>query len=173
MSDLFLQTGAVLSECGRFRYRLSRVWNANIPPAVFICLNPSTADAEADDPTIRRCVGFAKTFQCGGIVVVNLFALRATDPRELKKASDPVGPDNDSYIRHAVSWGSPIIAAWGACQQHMPRAHNDRIAAVLKLLSDFDLYCLGKTKDGHPRHPLMLANSAKLTLFREHFQEGK
>jgi hypothetical protein len=128
-------------------------------------LNPSTADATADDPTIRRCMGFARSWGAGGIRVVNLFALRATDPAELAKFDSPVAPRppegahpfhenlNDAHIVDA-SDGCRLIAAWGT---HGSFQRRDR--AVMKLLATRRVECLGVTKGGHPRHPLYVAAS--------------
>lgn len=152
-----------------YRYSLVRRWsfgqlgNDGRPPAQFIMLNPSTADAEVDDPTIRRCVGFARALDAGGIVVVNLYAYRATEPANLWRAADPVGPDTDTYLREvarrAVLCGAPLIAAWGA------HARQDRVDAVLALLDHHEalphLTALGVTKDGAPRHPLYLPATAR------------
>lgn len=154
MSDV---TGsAVLSDCGRYRYSLSRSW-ADGPTAVFIMLNPSTADALADDPTIRRLAGangFARLWGCGSLFVVNLYAWRATRPADLWTAGDPVGPDNDAYLRAAVAvsaaTGGPLVAAWGA------NAKADRVTDVLKIPGMDRLAAIGVTKAGQPKHPLYL-----------------
>lgn len=94
---------AVLSTCGRYRYRLTRTWSQNRPPATFIMLNPSTADAHEDDKTIRRCIGYARRWGLGGLVVVNLYGYRSTNPDELWKVEDPVGPDNDHHLRAVLA----------------------------------------------------------------------
>jgi hypothetical protein len=145
-------SSAVISECGRYRYRLTRTWDAALDPACFVMLNPSTADATHDDPTIRRCVGFARGWGCGGIVVVNLFAFRATDPAEMFRASlAAIGPENDRHVRDAAEQCRPVVAAWGA---HGGFLRRD--AAARRLLVDVGsaVLCLGVTKQGHPRHPL-------------------
>lgn len=152
---------AVLSEDGRYRYLLTRDWSdeAGVPNGVtctFVMLNPSKADATVDDPTITRCVGFAKASGHTGLRVVNLFALRATDPNELIRAGkvDAVGPDNDRHLREAArlatTAGGVVIAAWGA--------HDlawDRAGAVFDIFGA-DMWCLGTTKQGAPRHPVRL-----------------
>lgn len=97
MASLFVESDARLSPCGLYRYTLTRTWDATKPRACWIGLNPSTADASEDDPTIRRMCGFADAWKCGGIIVVNLFALRATDPKELRRVKDPVG-DRKSVV---------------------------------------------------------------------------
>jgi hypothetical protein len=144
---------AEISECGRYRYTLGRQWGDG-PLVTFVMLNPSTADAEMDDPTIRRCLGFARSWGAGALHVVNLYALRSTDPAALWVVPDPVGPDNDRHLAQhahlAVRDGAPIVAAWGA------NARQDRVAAVRALPGMDRLQCLGVTKDGAPRHPLYL-----------------
>lgn len=149
-----MRATATFSPCGAYRYTLARQWG-NEPPAIFVMLNPSTADAATDDPTIRRCVGFARRWHLDGIVVVNLFALRATDPRALRDHPDPVGPENDDRILAALEWyqSSPVVAAWGA---HGGLYGRDR--AMLGLIRDAvdRPLCLGTTRSGHPRHPLYL-----------------
>lgn len=149
MKTLFSSTGAVISECGKYRYQLHRTWDEQVAPVVFVMLNPSTADAKADDPTIRRCCGFAQSWGAGGIVVVNLFGFRATDPKVCKRAADPVGPENDGHIEKAT-WGRRVICAWGA-----QTWADSRGRAVLKLLGGaMSVECLELTRSGHPRHPL-------------------
>ncbi len=113
-------------------------------------LNPSTADAETDDPTIRRCIGFARKWGFQELQVGNLFAWRATDPRELKQALDPVGPENDRHLMTMSGCADVVIAAWGARGNYRNRA-----AEVLDLLEG-TVYHLGLTKQGHPKHPLYL-----------------
>lgn len=148
---------AVLSECGLYRYRLDRpdLDRLGYPTSrsgrvVFVMLNPSTADAELDDPTIRRCLGFARDWGYRSLTVVNVFALRSTDPRALVDHPDPVGPDNDRYVREAVEGASEVVAAWGASY---PRALGDDVARVAELLPAWTS-CLGLTKSYEPRHPL-------------------
>lgn len=148
-------TNAILSPCGLYRYRLTRRW-ADGPTCGFIMLNPSTADAEKDDPTIRRCIGFAKREGCGGLIVVNLFAFRATKPIALLDAEDPIGPDADHHLLDAIQEvDGPLIAAWG----NWNRGHR---AADVAAMIGAHCACLGKTKDGHPRHPLYVRADAPL-----------
>ena len=150
---------AHVSEDGRYRYWLSRMWGEpNEPMAHFIMLNPSTADAQRDDPTIRRCVGFAKALGCGGLFVLNLYAYRTTYPADLWKAKDPVGPENDRWIATLLQLADenePIIAAWGA------NAKADRVGEVRALPGMARLTALAFTKGGHPRHPLYLPADAR------------
>lgn len=140
---------------GDYRYTLTRTWNSSAEPLVFILLNPSTADASQDDPTIRRCIGFAKRWGFGGIVVVNLYAYRATKPRDMLAADDPVGPDNDRIITEIVN-GKTVVAAWGT------NARRERVAEVLALIQGTArLLALEITKFGHPRHPLYVHGEAQ------------
>jgi hypothetical protein len=161
--DLLERREAVFSDSLVYRYRLSRLWDPGVPPMVVIGLNPSTAAARADDPTIRRCRRFARREGCGGLVVVNLFGYRATDPADLKAAADPVGPDNDTFIRDAARSGFPVVAAWGAggLLHGRDRAVIDAVTALRA-----PLWCLGLTRDGHPRHPLYLPAGAPLRRYR-------
>jgi hypothetical protein len=159
-SDLWTKSDAVLSPCRLYRYTLTRVWEPALPVTCWVMLNPSTADAGTDDPTIRRCVNFSHGWGHGGIVVVNLYALRATDPRELLKVADPVGPENDQAIEDACA-GNFTVVAWGA------KAKRDRVKRVKGLLFDtaLDVGCLGLTKEGHPRHPLYVPAAQALQKF--------
>lgn len=157
-----MNRAAVISPCGRYRYVLERQWRAAAPAMTIVMLNPSTADANTDDPTISRCIGFALREAFGGIRVLNLFALRATDPRELMNADDPVGPDNDDHLRRWIGNARRVVAAWGRCDQQLRR---DRVAEVLALLPDTRWLCFDTTKDGHPRHPLYLPSDEPLRPF--------
>jgi hypothetical protein len=158
---------ARISECGKYRYSLGRRWDDCSRPATagttFIMLNPSTADDAVDDPTIRRCIGFAKRIGDSSLLVVNLFAFRATDPTALACAVDPVGPENDKVIRRACmpEVSKVIIAAWGLFGQQ----HTKRVNEVLSIVTDDchrQLCCLGTTASGAPRHPLYLPADAPL-----------
>jgi len=147
---------AILSECGTYRYVLERhlVPARHLEhPLLFVMLNPSTADAETDDPTIRKCMGFARRWGCTDLTVVNLFALRATSPADLRVHHDPVGPCNDLLIQMAVRLHrerrAPMVAAWGADPFARARARH-----ILRSFGPFD--CLGVNTDGSPRHPLYL-----------------
>lgn len=140
---------ARFSACRQYRYELWRRWDDR-PYALFVGLNPSTADETEDDPTIRRCIRFAADWGFGGLCMANLFALRATDPRVMLAHPEPIGPDNDATLcRLAVDAGI-VVAAWGA-----HGAHRDRGREVLKMLA-LDVCCLGQTKAGQPKHPLYL-----------------
>ena len=146
---------AYISSDGLYRYSLMR----DISPLVgcgtctFVMLNPSTADAAQDDPTIRRCMGFARTWGFGRLKVVNLYAYRATKPSDLWLADDPIGPENDHVLSIAFGGSDLLIAAWGA------HAKRDRVAEILSWPVRPRL-CLGLTKSGAPRHPLYLRRDA-------------
>ena len=147
---------AIISECGTYRYLLQRSWNVRLKAVCFVMLNPSTANAQVDDPTIRRCLGFAKRLGFGQLEVVNLFALRATDPAKVRKHQDPVGPENDEHILTAVHVCDMTICAWGG-----NGGYKDRDTAVLRLLRDNGIvpHALRISKNGCPAHPLYLPYS--------------
>lgn len=146
---------AVISACSQYRYWLERDRGDN--PLVFIMLNPSTADAELDDPTIRRCRRFAADNGYTGIIVVNLYAYRATDPNDMRQAQNPIGEDNDLYIAKAARAGT-VCCAWGANADKL-RA-QDVVEAVVA--AGGTPLCLGVTKGGFPRHPLYVKSTQKL-----------
>ena len=153
---------AIIDETHQYRYSLTREWSS-LRRVVWIMLNPSTADARQDDPTIRKCVGFARKWGYGGIEVVNLFAYRATNPNALAKFSQPIGLDNDFYIRRAVNNNAGlVIPAWGA----NPFA-KDRVLPVHRLLFEVKeiIRCLGITKSGAPRHPLYVPYDTRLKVY--------
>ncbi len=151
---------AVISRCGKYRYHLHRGLGCG-PVVTFIMLNPSTADAEVDDPTIRRCAGFARRWGCGALHVVNLFALRTAKPTGLAKVLDPVGLENLGWIEHAVGLSDRVVCAWGASGAYM--CQDQRVLGWID--GACQPRCLGVTKDGHPRHPLYVPYSAKLVGF--------
>lgn len=148
--------GAVLSEDKAYRYLLTRFWDVTLAPVVWVMLNPSTADAEVDDPTIVRCTNYAQDWGYGGVIVLNLYAYRATDPRELLTAADPVGPNNDAYLAYIFDGvrphGGPVVCGWGN------HAKTPRVAAVQALAAAHrtQLHALRTTKSGQPGHPLYL-----------------
>lgn len=152
-----VRSSAILSPCSVYRYELRRVWNPNDPMVCWVMLNPSTADAEQDDPTIRRCMGFARSWGYGGIVVVNLFAVRATDSQFVVDHPDPVGPDNDQHLSRVAAEVPELVCAWGA-----HRMVEQRSGHVLGLLAAQGVIssCIGVTKDGSPRHPLYVRSAA-------------
>ena len=145
--------GAAFSLCERYRYALWRVWNPDLPLWTFGMLNPSTADHLKLDPTLTRCASRATAGGAGGMVIWNLFAWRATDPADMKRAADPVGTANDATIRLLVSLASLNIAGWGAHGTHREREH--RVRAMLAG-EGAKLHALAFTATGQPRHPLYL-----------------
>lgn len=159
MSDERERVAAELAKeaviCGPFRYSLTRRWSDE-PTLCFVMLNPSTADAVQDDPTITRCSTRARNNGFGGIEVVNLFAYRATDPKELTRAADPVGPDNNAYITRAVQRADRVVLAWGRLAKKQAGRERD----VLALLKNAEVkpHCLGDW----PRHPLYISYAQEL-----------
>jgi hypothetical protein len=153
--------GARFSACERFRYRLWRYWPgaARMRPLVCLMLNPSTADAELNDPTVERCERRARALGFCGLEVVNLFALRSTDPRALRAAADPIGPENDAAILAAAAAGGQVLAAWGRHGRFMDR---DRHVRRLLEAAGVPLFCLGVNQDGTPVHPLYQPSAAPL-----------
>lgn len=139
---------AAISEDGKYRYALGRRWGDGLPMSI-VMLNPSTADHLTDDPTIRRCIAFAKRYGCGGIVVRNLFALRTPYPKELLRVADPFGPENRRVLEHEVSGNQ--VAAWGRLPKALRPPFMPNVTA-----------CFGKNKDGSPKHPLYLSSNAPL-----------
>ena len=152
-------SGAVFDPTGQYRYLLTRLWDETRPTAVFVMLNPSTADAENDDPTIRRCMDFANRWGYGSIKVVNVFAYRATDPKELLKVEDPVGPENHEHIKRALLSVGFAVAAWGSAGPKDPAPYKC-IFDITKEVG-VPLHCLGTTKDKKPRHPLYVKSATK------------
>lgn len=145
-----VERGAEISRCGLYRYRLWRVWDAKLPRLLWIMINPSTADADRDDPTIRRCVAFAKAWGFGGIEVINLFAFRTPKPSELYDFDgDRFGPGFMAGVHRAVRNCAEAVAAWGVCKYVLSKAIPEVIHR-----RGIPIWCLGTTKDGHPRHPL-------------------
>ncbi len=156
-----MKKDAVLSGDRIYRYALFREWDIGNGFALFIGLNPSTADEQKDDPTIRRCIQFAKNWECCGLWMVNLFAYRATDPKELLSVDDPIGPDNDWHLKLGVKESRLVIAAWGT-----KGGLKDRDRKVMEMLNNAKIQCLGITKAGFPRHPLYLSHNTELAEFR-------
>jgi hypothetical protein len=162
----YTDKGATLSSCGKYRYLLWREWESRAKgTCLFVMLNPSTADGEQDDATIRRCVYFAMAFGCNRLEVVNLFAYRATNPKDLPSTlSEARGPENAGYIEQAAQRASTVIVAWGA---HDTNGEHKQVLQLLSSLSRCHVWCLGVTKDGSPRHPCRLPNATERVLFGE------
>lgn len=147
---------AVFSDCGRYRYVLRRTGLGGSGIYTVIGLNPSTADASTDDPTIRRCIRFARDFGAAELCMLNLYAWRSTDPNGLFEATDPVGPENDGAILRNARDARIVVAAWG-------RWRSPRVGVVAGMLqrAGVQLHCLRRNKDGSPAHPLYLSASCK------------
>jgi len=149
----------IFSQCRRYRYVLWREFDfLNSAYAMFIGLNPSTADERKDDPTIRRCIGFAKSWGFGALCMTNIFAFRSTDPVKMKQQIHPVGPYNDKWLSEMSIGAGIVIAAWGTHGGHQDRARY--VTQTMPLLM-----CLGLTKEGHPRHPLYVRADQQLIRF--------
>ena len=149
---------AVFSECRKYRYALWRRWEMEHPLILFIGLNPSTADETKNDPTIRRCINFAKDWGYGGVMIANLFAFRSTSPEIMKQQKDPIGKENDLWIEKLADASQSVIAAWGNHGEF-----KNRYKEVIKLIPN--LHCLKITKNGNPSHPLYLPQSLKPKIY--------
>lgn len=148
-------TQTIFSPCRTYRYTLWREWIGGDGYAMFIGLNPSTADETKNDPTIRRCMDFAQTWGYAGLCMTNLFAFRATEPKVMLKARiDPIGKDNDGHLQRLAKDAGVIVAAWGAHGNHMGR--DQQVRALIT-----NLHYLRLTKDGHPGHPLYLPSELR------------
>jgi hypothetical protein len=142
-----LKKDASLSECRKYRFALWRIWDESKSYVMFIGLNPSTADETEDDPTLTRCVNYAKLWGYGGVCMANLFSFRATDPANMLAAIDPVGEENDRWLIELSSKAGLVVAAWGNTGSYMERSQQ-----VRQLLPN--LHCLKMNKSGEPAHPL-------------------
>lgn len=145
-----MNKNTIFSDCRQYRYTLWREWIGGNGYAVFVGLNPSTADEVNNDPTVRRCINFSKEWGFSGMFMMNIFAFRATDPEVMKAHPEPIGCDNDHHLLEVAKDAGVVIAAWGVHGVHLRR--NE---AVINLLGD-KLHCLKLTKQGHPAHPLYL-----------------
>jgi hypothetical protein len=156
---------ALFSDCRTWRYRLAIRWRPGLESLACVMLNPSTADEIANDPTVERCERRARRLGFGGLIVLNLFAFRATDPADMKAAADPIGPENDAVIRDTLDCRPlrlpppTVLVGWGAHGHFMGRAGH-----VFEMLREMGVepVCLGTTADGQPRHPLYIRNDAAL-----------
>lgn len=159
MSDLFMYSGARFSDCGRYRFSLWRIWDKNKDCVAFIGLNPSTANATTDDPTIRRVIKFGADNGYGGIYMLNLFTLISPDPSYLKKSI--ISPDLLANFHLEHHSGYPIkdrVFCWGSFKEAKERANE-----VIKMFPN--ALCLGQNQDGSPKHPLYLKGNTKLIKF--------
>ena len=160
MPHTLMQSGAVIR--GAYRYHLWRTWDPAAPQVAFIMCNPSLADEITDDPTLRRCIGFAQTWGFGTLSVVNVFAYRSPSPGELLMVTAPIGPENDVYLLHTAAQSSCLIAAWGCYG-----AYQGRDRAILELLAPHTsrMFCLGRNRDGSPKHPLYVRRETERQCF--------
>lgn len=157
---------AVYSDCRRYRYRLTRRWDTHfdrVSLVAFIGLNPSTATEVDNDPTVARCIQYAKDWGFGAMTMLNAFAFRATDPRNMKCVDDPVGPDNDMHLIDVAAAADRVVACWGTHATHLNREDH-----LLKMFYKHAvrLSCLKLTKEGHPNHPLYLRKDLHPIPFR-------
>lgn len=142
-----MEKKAIISKDKIYRYKLSRTWDSTKPTILFIGLNPSIADENIDDPTITRCINFAKDWGYGTLLMANLFAFRSTYPKNIYLIDDPIGKDNDHYLLECVTQSDLIVACWGNNGTYM-----NREKVITELVPN--LYCLQKNKNGTPHHPL-------------------
>jgi hypothetical protein len=154
---------AVYSDCERYRYLLTRVWEPGGAQALFVMLNPSTATEAQNDPTVERCERRARALGFGAFRVCNIFAWRDTDPKAMRRAADPVGPENDAAIRESCFWADTIICAWGTHGAHLGRG---KAVENLMRATGRPLHHLGLTQEGHPRHPLYIGYGTGPVLWR-------
>lgn len=142
-----MEKSAVISRCEKYRYALRRTWDGTKPRVLFVGLNPSTADGVEDDPTLSRCIGYAKRWDYGGVLIGNLFALRSTDPSGLYKTDEPVGTENDHWLEALQSEAKLVVCAWGSMGGYMRR--DEEVLQFLK-----EPHCLVTLRDGRAGHPL-------------------
>lgn len=148
----------IFSPCRKYRYTLWREWDSKLPYVQFIGLNPSTADETKDDPTVRRCINYAKSWGYGALCMTNIFAFRATDPKVMKKQENPVGLDNDSHLLKCGARAGLIICAWG---NHGSFINRDLTVTNFLNSNFLDMHCLGVSQSGQPKHPLYLKKDLK------------
>ena len=152
---ILVNKNATFSDCRKYRYALSRTWDSKKKTVLFIGLNPSTADENIDDPTIRRCINYAQNWGYGSLLMVNLFAYRATIPTELKNVKNPIGNDNDLHITELLKKADLAVATWGNEGSLLNRDKD-----VKKIIPN--LMCLKINKSGQPAHPLYQKKDLKL-----------
>lgn len=151
---------AEFSPCRTWRYSLYRIWTFKKPIVLFVCLNPSTADENMDDPTVRRCIRYAYSWGYGGMIMANIFAFRATDPKDMRSVPDPIGPKNDLYLSHLSGHTEITLMAWGNHGVYLNR--QEKAYNILK-----NKHYLTMTNFGSPGHPLYLRKNLKPIRFGE------
>ncbi|MEM6636960.1 MAG: DUF1643 domain-containing protein [Pseudomonadota bacterium] len=154
------ESTAIYSPCESYRYTLTRTWHPGGEKALFVMLNPSTATEVQNDPTVERCERRARTLGFGAFRVCNIFSWRETDPKAMRRASDPIGPGNDAAILEACHWADQIVCAWGTHGAHLDRGPS--VEGIMRASGQM-LFHLGLTKDGHPRHPLYIGYAVQPT----------
>lgn len=154
-----IESGAIFSQCGLYRYHLWRIWGES-GRVCWLMLNPSTADVTNNDPTITRCIGFSKLWGYGGLDVVNLYGLRSTNPKGLRLVSDPIGPDNDRTIEQVARESPFVVCAWGV----NAGSRGQTVTRRLRMLG-IKLHHIGLTVKGIPWHPLMVPYSREASVF--------
>ena len=170
-----MTSSAIISPDDRYRYLLERTWGNTlweggwgpIRRVLWCLLNPSTADATVDDATVRRCVRFSRDWGYGGLAIVNLYAYRATNPKTLTGDYDNFGPENDHHIATAALHSHRVVLAWGASPVPDLAIRAQQVIEIILearrgVSTTNELYCLGLTAGGHPRHPLYLAADTPL-----------
>ena len=155
-----MEKDAIISKCGNYRYSLSRIWDKDKPLVMFLMFNPSTADTDRDDPTIRKCIGYAKNWGYGGILVGNLFAFRSSDPLDLLYSDNPIGKHNGEYLEKMFDKSSIIIFAWGN-QKILDKIYDGPFKDFSKNKNREKYYYLELSKRGTPKHPLYLKKELK------------
>ena len=159
-----MKRNTVLSSCKKYRYQLWREWGvdktASSSYVVFVGLNPSTADESTDDPTLRRCIGFSQDWGYESLCMVNLFAYRTTNPKNLRTAKSPVGKRTNRFLLDAIDNADIVVAAWGNNGMFL-----DRDKEVMKMITR-KTYCLGLTKYNQPKHPLYIQKKQSLIEFK-------
>ena len=164
--SLFIQSSAIVSDCGTYRYELRRIWDDSKPPYVSGMLNPSTADDKIDDPTIARNIRRARANGCGSLIVWNLGAGRATDPDVWKEMADPIGPENNTHIERILmecrARNGIAVVGWGNGGSFMGR---DQVAIRIAAKVGVVFYCVAVNKSGQPRHPLYASYTVPLMLW--------
>lgn len=149
-----MKNTAKLSECRKYRYALWRTWDDSKPFVMFVGLNPSTADENTNDPTLTRCINYAKSWGYGGVCMANLFAYRATEPSDMKTSNDPIGSENNKWLKKLAKEAALVVAAWGNDGSYLRRSKQ-----VLEIIPN--LSCLKLNKSGEPAHPLYQAAKLK------------
>jgi len=154
-----LKKDAILSASRKYRYALWRIWDESKDKAMFIGLNPSTADEKEDDRTIKRCISYAKQWGYGGIIVGNLFAFRTPSPKDMMASDDPVGSENDQWLRRLADDADMIVAIWGNSGYYLNR--SEAVAAMFP-----NLHCLKVTGSGQPHHTRGLPDGIRPSIYK-------